>query len=189
MKKFLPLIGTIICFAVCVVTAFVMLVYAMLGGADFSLPQYYVNDDVYEKIELTVDFIKVDDDRLYLSGSHNADHFDNYFIIFGENLEVISENGLLDKMTEGDNIIVISAPGYFGDGWKYPIAGVEYDGEIYLKYDTGKTNIVEKFKADNEAQADFFEATFIVLGFSLAIGVLLLVVFIKGLSKTKGADK
>ena len=53
------------------------------------------------------------------------------------------ENGFAEKVKLGSEVIYISAPRYFWDGYSMPIVELSVDGEVLLTFDEGKTNLLD----------------------------------------------
>ena len=83
-------------------------------------------------------------DYIYLQLTElTADDFDgNGFEIVGENLSIVKEKGIKQKIALGDEVEFISAPRYFGDGYVMPIVEITVDGETLLEFEEGYANLL-----------------------------------------------
>ncbi len=71
------------------------------------------------------------------------EYSDTNFVIEGENLRIVLENGFAEKVKLGSEVIYISAPRYFWDGYSMPIVELSVDGAILLTFEQGKTNLLD----------------------------------------------
>lgn len=67
------------------------------------------------------------------------------FVVNKANSTILKNNGIEEKLAPGTIFVFISAPEYFGDGYKCPIVGIEIDGEILLDFDTGYKNLMATY--------------------------------------------
>lgn len=104
--------------------------------------EYYSDKNNYVVATGTVTHIKYYNDALYLGFSQMEPHMsDNSFKIVGENLVIVRNNGLDNKLKTGDRIEFITAPKYFGDGYVMPIVEITVNGEKLLDFDEGFVNL------------------------------------------------
>ena len=104
---------------------------------------YYLQKDHYIEATGTIIHIKYNEnqDELYLGFSDLEPTFDDVdFKIVGDNLSVVQQNGIDEKIELGTSVEFITAPRYFGDGYVMPIVGLTVDGEELLSFDEGYEN-------------------------------------------------
>jgi len=107
---------------------------------------YYSEKENYVDATGTVVHIKYNEDEtvLYLGFSGLSYPFDDVtFKLVGENLQIVREKGIDNKLELGDQIEFTSAPRYFGDGYVMPIVAIYIDGECLLEFETGYTNLLD----------------------------------------------
>ncbi len=107
---------------------------------------YYSDKENFITATGTVVHIKYNENKteLHLGFSDMSQKFsDNAFMIIGDNLTIVQEKGIDEKLEMGDQIEFITAPGYFGDGYIMPIVGITIDGETLLEFDEGYENLME----------------------------------------------
>ena len=68
------------------------------------------------------------------------------FKIVGENLAVVKQNGIDEKLEIGKTMEFVTAPGGWGDGYVYPIVEISVDGETLLGFEEGFPNFLEHLK-------------------------------------------
>ena len=92
-----------------------------------------------------IERIVYEKDYIYLQLTElTADDFDgNGFEIVGENLSIVKEKGIKQKIALGTQIEFVSAPKYFGDGHGLPIVEITVDGETLLKFEEGYANLLK----------------------------------------------
>ena len=106
---------------------------------------YYSQKENYIEVEGTVSYIKYNEDStaLYIGFSKLSTALDDScFKIVGDNLKIVKDNNIDDKLTEGEQISFVTAPKYFGDGYVMPIVSLTINGEILLEFDEGYTNFL-----------------------------------------------
>ena len=104
---------------------------------------YYSQKENYIEVEGTVSYIKYNEHStaLYIGFSKLSTALDDScFKIVGDNLKIVKDNNIDDKLTEGEKISFVTAPKYFGDGYVMPIVSLTISGEILLEFDEGYTN-------------------------------------------------
>ena len=110
---------------------------------------YYAQKDNYVTATGTVDFINYSEegDVLHIGFSDLTPGFsDCAFKIVGENLRIVQENGIDEKLQMGQKIEFVSATKYFGDGYVMPIVAITIHGETLLEFDEGFENLQEWLK-------------------------------------------
>ena len=114
-----------------------------LFAHDFNSVEYYSDDKNYDSFECKVRSFKVYDDLICIDFEHSQENYYNNFKINGKNLDLAIENGLQDILRENVVFTVTSADAYLGDGWKYPIVALTYDGNEIIPFAEGKQNNIE----------------------------------------------
>ncbi|HIV47949.1 MAG TPA: hypothetical protein H9749_09110, partial [Candidatus Acutalibacter stercorigallinarum] len=71
------------------------------------------------------------------------------FKIVGDNVQIVLENGISEKIKLGDTVEFVTAPRYFGDGYVMPIVAISVDGEQLLDYEEGYANFMEWLEKEN----------------------------------------
>ena len=105
---------------------------------------YYSERNNYVEAVGTVTHISynMDSGALYIVFSNLEPAFDdNHFKIVGDNLAIVQNNGIDQKLNEGDCVQFVTAPRYFGDGYVMPIVALSVGGEELLSFDTGFANL------------------------------------------------
>ena len=114
-----------------------------------KMADYYSERNNYVEAVGTVTDISYNAEAgaLYLSFSDLEPAFDDIcFKIVGENLVIVQNNGIEQKINVGDRVEFVSAPRYFGDGYVMPIVQISVDGEELLSFDTGFVNLNDWLK-------------------------------------------
>lgn len=108
--------------------------------------EYYSEDSNYITATGTVTHLGWADDQSYVYLAFEdipEEYSDVSFVIEGENLRIVLENGFAEKVRLGTQVEYVSAPRYFWDGYAMPIVELTVDGEILLTFDEGKVNLLE----------------------------------------------
>lgn len=71
---------------------------------------------------------------------------DSRFIVEGKNYEILNSVFLSGEIKAGDEIVFISAPYIFGDGYKAPIVAISKKDKIYLDFETGYENLMKQYE-------------------------------------------
>jgi hypothetical protein len=111
--------------------------------------EYYSDDNNYVTVTGTVSYLKYSDDgeRLFLSFDDLCVAFqESTFVIEGENLRLLQQNGIDEKMKLGTQVTFISATRVFWDGYNMPIVGLSVNGESLLEFEKGKVNLLALLK-------------------------------------------
>lgn len=112
--------------------------------------EYYSQKENYINATGTLEHIAYNDDCtvLYLSFSDLSASLDDMcFKIVGDNLQIVKENGIDEKLEVGDQVTFVTAPKYFGDGYVMPIVAISADEEELLKLEDGISNLMKWLKA------------------------------------------
>lgn len=107
--------------------------------------EYYAQKDNYVTATGTVAHISFDEDSqaLYIDFSALTPTFDDTcFKIVGKNYDCVKERGIKELLNVGDTIEFVTAPKYFGDGYVMPIVSISANGETFLAFDEGYTNLI-----------------------------------------------
>lgn len=111
--------------------------------------RYYSQKENYITVTGTVVHIKYNENRdvLYLGFSDLSPICDDdTFKIVGNNVSIVQENGIDEKISVGSQMEFITAPKYFGDGYVMPIVAVAVDGEVLLEFEDGYSNFMDWFE-------------------------------------------
>ena len=108
--------------------------------------EYYSEDSNYIMATGTVRHLAWGPDQSYVYIAFEdipEDYSDTNFVIEGENLRIVLENGFAEKVQLGTTVEYVSAPRYFWDGYSMPIVELSVDGEILLTFEEGKINLLD----------------------------------------------
>lgn len=128
-----------------ILTVFCLLIF-LSSCMSAQMLSYYSDEGNYVRASGTITYIAYNEDgtALYLNFSELTPGFsDTCFKIVGENLLIIQENGIDEKLQVGDCVDFISAPRYFGDGYVMPIVALSADDEVFLAYDDSVANLLK----------------------------------------------
>ena len=124
----------------------VILCFTLILSACDTTPQkirYYSDRSNYVNSTGIIERIIYEVDCLYLQLSElTAEFGGDGFEIVGENLSIVKEKGIKQKIALGDEVEFISAPRYFGDGYVMPIVEITVDGETLLEFEEGYANLL-----------------------------------------------
>ena len=107
-----------------------LLLHRFLHGGRYVLFTVYVINSS-ERSGLYIDFSDL-----------NPSLDDTCFKIVGENLKIVRKNGIEEKLKEEDEVVFITAPRYFGDGYVMPIVAISINGESLLDFNDGYANLM-----------------------------------------------
>ena len=108
--------------------------------------EYYTQKENYISVTGTISSIKYNEEAtaLYIDFSDLSPVLDDTcFKIVGKNLETVKSNRIDDKLKIGEQIIFITAPKYFGDGYVMPIVSISISGENLLGFEEGYENLID----------------------------------------------
>ena len=108
--------------------------------------EYYTQKENYISVTGTISSIKYNEEAtaLYIDFSELSPVLDDTcFKIVGENLDIVKANRIDDKLKIGEQIIFITAPKYFGDGYVMPIVSISISGENLLGFEEGYENLID----------------------------------------------
>ena len=107
---------------------------------------YYSQKENYISATGIVKDISYNEDMsaLYFGFSDLTPKFDDIaFKIVGDNLPIVQENGIDEKIKIGDQVDFITAPKYFGDGYVMPIVAISVNEEVLLNFQDGYDNFMK----------------------------------------------
>lgn len=110
---------------------------------------YYSDRDNYVFATGVVNHISWNQEHNYLilGMTELSYQFDDVcFEIAGDNLTLVQDRGIFEKLETGDTVEFITAPKYFGDGYTMPIVAISVDGELLLEFESGYKNLVESLQ-------------------------------------------
>ncbi|MBE6533949.1 MAG: hypothetical protein E7678_03145 [Ruminococcaceae bacterium] len=108
--------------------------------------KYYSQKENYISVTGTVLNVKYNEDStaLYIEFSELLPVLDDTcFKIVGENLQIVQNNDIYNKIKIGEQISFITAPKYFGDGYVMPIVAMSTNGESLLDFEEGYKNLLD----------------------------------------------
>lgn len=111
-----------------------------------KMKEYYSQKSNYTNATGIVTHIAYNEDKsaLYFGFSElNPQFDDNNFKIVGDNVKIVQQNGIDEKITVGDQVNFITAAKYFGDGYVMPIVEVSINGEELLGFEEGFSNFLK----------------------------------------------
>ena len=123
-------------------TIAIILLLLCLAGCQSE--DYYADESNYITAVGTVCHIRYTDDgeELYLGISGLGSEFaDVNFRIIGDGLTAAQGRGIDEKLQTGDEVTIVCAPSYFGDGYVVPIAALTVHGETLVEFDEGFESI------------------------------------------------
>ena len=123
-------------------TIAIILLLLCLAGCQSE--DYYADESNYITAVGTVCHIRYTDDgeELYLGISGLGSEFaDVNFRIIGASLTAAQGRGIDGKLQIGDEVTIVCAPRYFGDGYVMPIAALTVHGETLVEFDEGFESI------------------------------------------------
>lgn len=138
-KRILVKSITIVIFLLC------LLVFSTSCTAQ-KMKDYYSQKSNYMNATGIVTHISYNEDRsaLYLGFSElNPQFDDNSFKIVGDNLPIVQQNGIDQKIKIGDQVDFVTATRYFGDGYVMPIVEISVNGEKLLNFEDGFANLLK----------------------------------------------
>ena len=113
-------------------------------GYTMKEKMYYSQKDNYVNATGIITHINEGTSALYLGFSDLSPQFDdNSFKIVGDNLSIVEDRGINQKIKVGDRVEFITAPRYFGDGYVMPIVAISINGEELLTFDEGFPNLLK----------------------------------------------
>lgn len=122
--------------------------FQLVGCSKMHEKEYYEDINNFITDEAVVDNIIHNEKEKYivfwLSEIDEA-YECNDFIIEGNNVDLVLQNGILDKIEIGDVITYTSAPRIFGNGDFMPIIQISVSGEELLNIDDGYKNLMDLY--------------------------------------------
>ena len=132
--------------SVAVVISLMCLLVYLTSCTSRKMKEYYSQKDNFINATGKVTHISYNDEKsaLYFGFSDLKPQFDdNSFKIVGENLKIVQQNGIDEKIEIGDQVNFITAAKYFGDGYVMPIVGISINGEELLSFEEGFDNLLK----------------------------------------------
>lgn len=111
---------------------------------------YYSQRENYINATGTISKIAYNENStaIYIDFSELTPDFDDTcFKIVGDNLRIVQDNGIDEKMKIGDRVDFVAAPKYFGDGYVMPIVSISVYGDSLLEFEDGFTNLLSWLKS------------------------------------------
>ena len=111
-----------------------------------KMKDYYAQKSNYVNATGIVTHVSYNEDRsaLYFGFSDlNPQFDDNSFKIVGDNLSIVQQNGIDEKIEIGDQVNFITAARYFGDGYVMPIVEISVNEEELLSFEDGFSNLLK----------------------------------------------
>ena len=111
-----------------------------------KMKDYYSQESNYVNATGIVTHISYNEDRsaLYFGFSDlNPQFADNSFKIVGDNLPIVQQNGIDEKIEIGDQVEFVTATRYFGDGYVMPIVEISVNEDELLSFDEGFPNLLK----------------------------------------------
>ena len=107
-----------------------------------EMREYYSDKDNYVIATGTVTHIKYYNGELYIGLSRvEGPAYNNTYKFVGENLTIVRDNGIGNKLKLGDRIEFVTAPVSFGDGYTPYLVGITINGEKLLEFEEGFVNL------------------------------------------------
>ena len=127
-----------------IISLFCLLIFSTSCTA--NMREYYSQKSNYTNATGIVTHIAYNEDRstLYFGFSELSPQFDdNSFKIVGDNVQIVQQNGIDEKIAIGDQVNFITAARYFGDGYVMPIVEISINGEELLGFEEGFSNFLK----------------------------------------------
>lgn len=122
--------------------------FLLVGCSKMHEKKYYADINNFITDEAVVDNVIYNEEKgyivLWLSEIDEAYQCSD-FIIEGNNVDLVLENGILDKIEIGDVITYTSAPRIFGNGDFMPIIEISASNEELLNVDDGYKNLMDLY--------------------------------------------
>ena len=149
MKKIFLKIGVAI-------SCILVLVFLFVACDKPRMRAYYSEKESYITVTGTLVHISNTEEALYLGFSDISEGFSytETFKIVGENLTVVKQNGIDEKLEIGKTMEFVTAPGCWGDGYVYPMVEISVDGETLLDFEEGFENFLEYLKKNKSSFLD-----------------------------------
>jgi hypothetical protein len=120
------------------ISVFASIVIFFLGASHFFMLPYYKDTSNYETHIITITDISYFEDYILI----HCDLGNEYFRISGRNYEYVINQNIENNINNGDQVNIVTALAYFGDGYTYPIVGIEKNGVTYLGSERGIENLL-----------------------------------------------
>lgn len=179
--------GMAICGIFLVLSIFPFCAWLVFYSYDLNQVPYYANDDNYISFESSVESFYIYEDCINIMFSTTPEEFYDGFRLSGKNFDLAVSNGVFDILEKGTVLTVTAAPKYLGDGWKYPIAELVYNGTKIVPYAEGKANVVEERQEADNVSRKYITILGSICGVLVALEILFIVLFYKSIHKPKVA--
>lgn len=171
--------GIVVC-SVLLFASFISLgLWLVLFAADLGSVEYYSDDNNYERFECSVDSYVVYDDMIAIDFVHLKNNYYESFSISGKNYNLALQNGLLDILQKDVIFKISSADAYLGDGWRYPIVELIYNGDEIIPYAQGKQNFVDYQQQAENCSKNYLMVAGGIFIFLIVIEICLIIVYLK----------
>ena len=103
---------------------------------------YYAIEANYIQVTGTVNFINSQGGNIYFGCCDLSPNLsDTCFKLTGANAREAVNNGVWQKLNYGAKVEIVIPKLYYGDGYVYPVAAIQIDGEEFLSFDVGLANM------------------------------------------------
>lgn len=140
LVKDIIILGVLV-FALIIINA----IWYGIGGHTFKEVFYYSDKGNFITEEAVVTKILMSEEEecvaFYLSEIDEVYQTD-FFVIRNKSACRLIDDGIADKIKEGDTITYTSAPHYFGNGYSMPIVSLSVEGEELLGFEEGYGNLM-----------------------------------------------
>ena len=136
----------LICGILTVILCVNLIAFLWNGLYEIQEGPYYKKLENYVTASVLVDSVSYDEESgiLYLQLIEQEEiglesewnyHFNR------ANIEIVVENGILNKLQPGDTVTITVAPRVFGDGYSIPLAAITVGDEEVLPFNIGWDNL------------------------------------------------
>ena len=119
-----------------IVLFFVWILVGMLMSISPEMIDYYKTDSNYEEVACIIE-----EGRFKPKTEKYAKEL---LWLWEKNTAAVEESDFWKDIGEGDEVTVITAPGYFWDGYNLPVVGLRSGTKVYLSFSVGKQNQIEQ---------------------------------------------
>ena len=127
---------------------FMMLVAGVEACYTVQEAAYYSKKSNFITATGNVSYIKYNEDknRLYMAFPEDNETLKWItYHIADENLRIVQERGIDEKMKLGDSVTIGYGPRVFGDGYSIPVVQISVNGEELLSFEEGYPNLMKKY--------------------------------------------
>ena len=140
---------------ICVFICFVVIL-SLSGCSRLREKKYYADTSNYITGEAIVNNIILYEDGgeqiIFWLGEIDDSYQCSDFIVEGENVSLLFERGIMDKVKIGDRITFTSAPRYFGNGDFMPIVALSINGEELLSFEEGYSGLIDLYQSNKRVR-------------------------------------